>query len=501
MTYNPLWEEPIPPLWDIQEFMLDTAKRLWTDRKGVLPTSGMLNLSDCGTGKTRAAIEFLMWLKRTQGYLPPTLVFGTRTILQTAWGDDIDKYSRGFLSYSVCTANVRKEAFEKPAEIYIVNHDAVTWLCRRENQEFADRFRGGIIIPDESTAFKNPTSKRTMQAMWMCGRARFTMPMTGTPMPQSILDMWSQSFLADQGVRLGKSSAKFMASMMIREDVPVVNPLSGRTKIIPRWIAREGAREQVFQLLSDNTVRFDSSRQNLPRCEKHFVYVDLPANVMREYKKLEEQLALYCDQGVIEATTAATLRTKLLQLCGGAVYGIDGETVKFHKERYELVLDLAEESEQALVAFNYKHERDALREMAYERNMKFAIVDGSTSDSDRVLIRDMFQDGRINYIFAHPRSISHGITLTRGRRVVWCGPTDNGETFYQFNKRVNRGGQTHENDIVMVCSRGTKEARAYDGLRLKLDEQASLNYLFATKTENEMGNTKKVDEHLAKLLR
>lgn len=493
---NPLWDAPPPPLWDLQEFTIDMTKRLFTDGH-----HGMLNLSDCGTGKTRSVVEFLMWVKKTKGFLPPTLILGTRTILQTAWGDDIDKYSRGYLSYSVCTANVRREAFEKRAEIYIVNHDAVAWLCRKENAAFADKFAGGIMVPDESTAFKNPRATRTSYAMWLAGRAAFVIPMSGTPMPQSVLDMWPQTFLADNGERLHRQFARFESELMIRREEVIFNPRTGRSKVIPVWTAREGAKEQIFERINDITVRFDSERQNLPKCEKHFVFIDLPPKVKAEYDKLEEQLGLYCEQGTIEASTAASLRTKLLQLCTGAVYDVNGEVVKFHEQRYELVLDLAEESCQALVAFNYKHERDALREMAIKRDMKFAVVDGGTSDADRILIRDMFQDGRLNYIFAHPRAISHGITLTRGRRVIWCGPTDNGECFYQFNKRINRGGQTHENDIVMVCARGTKEPRAYDGLKMKLDEQASLNAMFAEQTKILMPSTEIIVNPLAHLLR
>lgn len=493
---NPLWAHQPPPLWDIQEFSIDLMKKLFTDGH-----HGMLNLSDCGTGKTRTVVEFLVWMKKKLGHLPPTLILGTRTILQTAWGDDIDKFSRGFLSYSVCTANVRREAFEKKAEIYIVNHDAVAWLCRQENAEIVERFKGGILVPDESTAFKNPRSKRTGLAMWLAGRAGFVIPMTGTPMPQSVLDMWPQAFLADKGERLYREYARFESELMIRRDEVMYNPRTGRSKVIPVWTAKEGAKEQIFERIKDITVRFDSSRQNLPKCEKHYVFVDLPEKILVEYKKLEEQLGLYLSQGTIEATSAAALRTKLLQLCSGAVYDVNGDVIKFHEERYELVLDLAQESCQALVAFNYRHERDALREMAIKRNMKFAVVDGTTSDSDRVLIRDMFQDGRIDFIFAHPRSISHGITLTRGRRVVWCGPTDNGETFYQFNKRINRGGQTHENDVVMVCARGTKEPRAYDGLHAKLSEQESLNAMFAKETEILMPSTKIIVNPLAHLLK
>ena len=154
-----------------------------------------------------------------------------------------------------------------------------------------------------------------------------------------------------------------------------------------------------------------------------------------------------------------------------------------------------------MIAFNFKHERDALVEEAIKRNLLYAVIDGGTSDAMRVRIRDMFQAGTINYVFGHPRSMGHGITMTRGRRIIWCGPTDNGESYYPFNKRIDRGGQTQENDVVMIAARDTRELRAYDGLRLKLDAQDSFNYLFAENTKNEMDSAKISQNPVAHLLR
>lgn len=492
---NPLWDYQIPPMWDIQRFALEKMKTAYLNKE-----PGFMNLSDCGTGKTRTIIEFILWL-RSIGDYTPVLVLGTRTILQTAWGDDIDKFSHGSLTYSVANATNRRNAFDCDVDFIITNHDAVEWMARPENAHLVEKLRGAIMIVDESTAFKNGLAKRTGKAFWLSSIMCFVVPMTGTPMPQSILDIWSQAFLADGGKRLGRLYHRFMHQYMVREDTLIYNPKTGRSKVLPKWVAKEGAEELVFDAIADICVRFDSSTQNLPRCTQHFKYVDLPPKAMAAYRKIERDLMLISEQGTVTAESAASLRTKLLQMCSGSVYGEDGSVVSIHDERYELVLDLAEESRQAIIAFNYTHERDALIAKALKRGLLFAVIDGSTSDADRIRARDMFQAGIINYVFGHPRSMGHGITMTRGRRVIWCGPTDNGESFYQFNKRVNRGGQTEENDIIKICARGTREEQAYHGLALKLSDQAAFNHLFASHTKNEMQAAEKPNEVLASLLR
>lgn len=122
----------IPSLWAHQE----------RDIQRMLSEPELFNGSDPGTGKTRVAIEAIRQLKL------PTLILAPKSILQCAWGNDIDKFAPE-LTYAVANANNRSKAFESNAQIIITNHDAVTWLAQPANEKYLTRFKGGMFVVDE----------------------------------------------------------------------------------------------------------------------------------------------------------------------------------------------------------------------------------------------------------------------------------------------------------------------------------------------------------------
>ncbi len=103
----------------------------------------MFDMSEPGTGKTIAHITcFDEWHKK---HKKAALVFAPKSILQSAWGNDIEK-AAPHLRYSVATAENREEAFAADADIYITNIDAANWLAK-QNPNFFKKF--GYLIIDE----------------------------------------------------------------------------------------------------------------------------------------------------------------------------------------------------------------------------------------------------------------------------------------------------------------------------------------------------------------
>src|SRR6185312_12587750 len=108
-----------------------------------------------GTGKTRVAIETVRARVRADGRA--ILVLGPKSILRSAWRDDILKFAPELIT-SIAYAENREKAFATPADVYITNHDAVNWLFRQD-KKFFKRF--STIVIDESGAYKHHTSKRS----------------------------------------------------------------------------------------------------------------------------------------------------------------------------------------------------------------------------------------------------------------------------------------------------------------------------------------------------
>ena len=183
---------------------------------------------------------------------------------------------------------------------------------------------------------------------------------------------------------------------------------------------------------------------------------------------------LYTQQGTINAVNAGARVKKLLQLLTGAIYDQEGNVLKVHDERYELIMDLVEVRKHSLVAFNWKHERDQLIEKAEKRGITYAVIDGDVNVQQRKDVVDRFQSGHIQVLFAHPQSAGHGLTLTKGTSAIWSSPTYNAEHFQQFNRRIHRAGQNLKTETILITARDTWEESVYEKLNTKMGRMENL---------------------------
>jgi SNF2 family DNA or RNA helicase len=424
--------------------------------------SCVMNHSSPGVGKTAS---WLTWFARHRDSGGGTaLILAPKTILQSAWAVDAERFTPE-LKVSIATAENRRDGLKPGADLYLTNHDAVRALAKDPSMlpPGLDSF-----CVDESTAFKSMDSQRTRAAMKLLAPFERRCLMTGTPMPNSVLDVFMQALICDRGERLGTSFWRF------RDAVCHPEPVAPGSKF-SHWIAKPGAAEWVADALRDITIQFrlEDVLDLPPVVEYTQSFVLNPAH-RAAYERLRSQGLLLLQDRVIGAAHAAALRQKLLQLLSGAVYDGEGVAETFSTDRYRLVLDLVEARPASLVAFLWRHQRDALVRAAQKRGITHAVLDGSVPARMRADIVQRFQDGQLHALFAHPATASHGLTLTRGVATIWCSPPDSSEWFTQMNHRLHRAGQTQRVEVIRVVARHTLEERAYAQLGQKLDAQTAL---------------------------
>lgn len=427
------------PLWAHQE----------VDRDRYLTAGSLFNTSDPGTGKTRTIIEVI---KATR---LKTLILAPKSILQCAWGNDIEEYAPE-LTYSIAYATNRAEAFKQPADIYITNVDAVTWL--QKNPKYLAQFEGGFLVVDESTALKNPSSQRTRAAMAIRPMFAHCTCMTGTPTPQGVIDIWSQMYLVDQGQRLGNSFYRFRNTTYTPE----------KKGNFTTWKEKEGMAEAIADLVADITIR-NRREDCMDLPPNHVIHrrISLSPTHMRKYQELKKRAMVELDSGDVSAVNAAVLLTKLLQLTSGAVYDEFGEPHLVSTDRYELITELVAERKQSVVVFNWRHQRDELVKLADAEGFKYGVIDGSVSAKGRTDYIEQFQAGKLKVMYIHPQSAAHGITLTKGVATIWASPTYNAEHFEQANARIYRGGQSQTTETILISADSTIEKDVYATLQGK----------------------------------
>ena len=411
--------------------------------------------SDPGTGKTRSVLDAHSRLEST------TLVIAPLSILEAAWVDDIKKFEFP-INYGVAYAKNRAKVFaDEKLDMVITNFEAVNFL--QKNPQFLKRF--DTLVVDEFTAFKNKDSKRSKNLKQIVSFFDNRIFMSGTPNTNTILDVWHPVLCVDDGKRLGNRFYSFRNQVC----TPRFNGFANE------WTDKPGIEQTVAQLLNDINIRHALEECiDLPDNVTRIMHTDLTRDVKRMYDTLAEESVLYTKQGTINAVNAGARVKKLLQLVSGAVYDEVGDTKYIHQHRYDMIMDLLEVRKHSLVAFNWKHERNALTQLAEKKGFSYEVIDGETPAHNRVDIVGRFQAGQIKILFAHPQSASHGLTLTKATTCIWCSPTYNAEHFQQFNRRIHRAGQSSKTETILIAARNTWEEKVYEKLNGKLGKMENL---------------------------
>ena len=424
----------------------------------IINTKQCLITSDPGTGKTRAVLDAHAILGGK------TLVLAPLSILEAAWGEDINKFQPN-IKYGIAYAKNRTKVFEDGTyDMVITNFEAVNFL--QKNPQYCKQF--DTIVIDEFTAFKNREAKRSKNLNKIISYFTNRIAMSGTPNSNTILDIWHPVYLIDGGERLGSRFYAFRHQAC----TPKFNGFANE------WIDKPGIEEAVANKLSNISIRYAlSDCMDLPDNIVRTVNTRLTPNVQKQYKLLADESVLYTKSGTVNAVHAAARVKKLLQLVTGAVYDEDGVVQFVHQERYDIVMTLVAQRAHSLVAFNWKHERDALVEIAQKEGISYEVIDGSVKAEKRSDIVARYQAGHIKVLFCHPQSAGHGLTLTKANTVIWCSPTYNAEHYQQFNQRIYRAGQTQKTETILIQARNTWEPEVYKKLNTKLGRMENLLHI------------------------
>jgi SNF2 family DNA or RNA helicase len=452
----------IPPYYEHQEETLEYIRSRVDAGQGCV-----FDASDPGTGKTRPAIGAFVERRSNGG--KKALVLAPKSILQPAWGNDISRFFPG-TRYICAYASNRKKAFDMDVDIYITNHDAVTWMDMNLPKKYWDDF--DTIIIDESTAYKNQNAKRSKAAYKLAKNFDHREILTGTPNPNSVTEFWHQVKLLDDGESLGTSFWKFRS--IVCEPVQV-----GPSTNHIQWRDKPGSEHAVYDMIEHMTIRHEFAKCRAKEAglfgEPYKMYYNLPVRASKQYfDMLDIAVTMLNDGSLLSATQASAVHQKLMQIASGAVYKEDGSYALIDAGRYELIMDLIEARKQCVVAFQWRHQREELEKAAKKRGFSFASIDGSVNDNARMEAVRNFQAGLIKVIFAHPQSAGHGLTLTAGTTTIWASPTYNSEHYTQFNARINRAGQTQTTETILLCAKDTVDEKVYDRLGGKLDSMQLL---------------------------
>lgn len=391
-------------------------------------------LLDPGMGKTAVALAAFSLLRDFRAATRMLVIAPIRP-LRLVWRQEVAKWS-DFAGLRVALAHgtpqERAAALASDADIYLVNPENVAWLVSGLNSKTVT-MQADMLVVDESTKFKNWTSVRMKALKEILPRFKRRYILTGTPAPQHIEDLFSQTYILDQGERLGRFVTYFRKTYFNEE------PQRGGYSL---WTPKADAEERIFAKLNGIALRLNAKDYlAMPERTENVIRVELPAAARKSYGQMERTFFTDLASGAVTAANAAAASMKLRQLANGWVYDAGGASARVHDAKIEALVDLVEEQagQPLLVAVAFLHEVEAIRAaLGYE----VPYLGGGVSHAAADAIVADWNAGKTPVLLAHPTSVAHGLNLQAGgHALVWFGLTWSLEEKIQMEARVWRQGQ------------------------------------------------------------
>lgn len=428
-----------------------------------------------GLGKTSCTLSAIAQLIYDRFEVEKVLIIAPLFVADVTWEDERDKWDHLRplrISKILGTEKQRIAGLNRNADVYTINRENVKWLI----DYFVKKGRAwpfGMIVVDESSSFKSGSSQRFRALRKATAVADRVVLLTGTPDPNGLMDLWSQTYLLDGGERLGKTLTEYRNRYF--------SPGRRNGNVIYEWLPREGAKEAIFAKLSDVMISLTAADYlKMPERIDNVVKLRMPPEAKEQYERMEEECILELESGDVVAGNKAAVTNKLLQMANGAVYyeepeadedgvvtGWQRKWVQIHEAKLDALEEIVEDYGQPLVVF-YSFQHD------FERLMtRFAKYDPAVIRSRKDI--EAWNRGEVRLLFAHPASVGHGLNLQAGGSMaVWFGLPNNLEWYQQANARLYRQGQKRTVVITHLLMEGTQDVAVMRGLKGKTLNQDEL---------------------------
>lgn len=403
-------------------------------------------LWEMGLGKTKTAIDYAEWLAQ----MTPTLrvlVICPNTVRRN-WGREIELHA-GHRNYVIPDGDYKKRMPMVGSKRYtILNTEALSHvaMARALQNRVWD-----LIVIDESTRFKGPTSLRTKALHKLSGLHRIIL--TGTPITGSPEDAWAPFEFVSPGL-FGKSFYGFRDRYL---DLDYFKKVQG---VKPSKAAelRERLGSRSYRILKADVL-------DLPPK----VYVDrvvtLDGDQKRAYATMRDELRAEYEGGQIEAFNVLTQLLRLTQITAGLIG--EGDTYQWlekgNAKLAELDALMDELGDEPVVVFAQYQEE--LRQLA--QRYHGPIIYGPTPEKVRATHIDDFQAGKLRRLFVQTRTGGIGINLTAARTAIYYTRSWGLEEYLQSQDRLHRIGQTGTVTIVHLIAEETVDIQIAAALASK----------------------------------
>jgi superfamily II DNA or RNA helicase len=409
---------------------------------------GGILADDMGLGKTLQTLAWLAWLQERNCAAPkPSLVICPASVLHN-WRREANRFTPHLkvlvLESGAARHNLRKQ---------IPQHDLIVtnYALLRRDFEALQKFAFGAIILDEAQFIKNPAAQVTQSVKQL--RADHLLALTGTPLENRLLDLWSIVDFIQPGY-LGTQDYFTQTYEPRGEDTENAQRIARRrlsAKLRPLLLRRLKQR-----VAKDLPERIEERRDCQLGDDQRKLYL---AELRRSREQVFQTVAERgLNQSKIHVLAALT---RLRQICcHPQLVGNDAVSGKT-ETLFELLEPLLSEGQKVLVFSQFVQVLKLLEAECQRRQIRTHLLTGQTKHRQEVVAA--FQDDSNAAVFLLSlRAAGTGLNLTNASYVVLYDPWWNPAVEAQAIDRSHRIGQVNTVNAYRLIAPGTVEEKIWD---------------------------------------
>ena len=403
-----------------------------------------------GLGKTIQVITFLLSKQNKKSIViaPTALIYN--------WKNEIEKFAPTLkvgLAYK--DTKLRQNILEEVNKYDVI---LTTYGTLKNDIEKYEQISFDFCIIDEAQYIKNPISTNSKVVKKINAKVRFAL--TGTPIENNLLELWSIFDFIMPGYLYDKS--KFQSIFINNHK----NNSLLKSMVAPFMLRR--TKKQVLK--------------ELPKKIEQKIFIELTQEHRKVYNAYIKVIKNKIKELNLDKITVFSYLTKLRQLClvpNLMVKNYNGKSTKLL-----VTLNILEQSKDKKVLI-FSQFTKVLKEIGSElekNNISYSYLDGSTKAQDRSKLVEEFNTTDKNKVFLISlKAGGTGLNLTSASIVIHFDPWWNPAVEDQASDRAHRIGQKESVNVIKLVTKGTIEEKV---IELQESKKELINEILDGNLEN-----------------
>ncbi len=425
---------------------------------------GVILADDMGLGKTVQTLTLLLKFKEENSdskeqiqvdlfrsaspdekNKPALIVAPTSLIFN--WVQEINKFTPSLIYYVHAGQN---RSLQK-VKIWLYDVIITSYGTLRNDIDLLAPVEFSVVVLDESQNIKNPRSKISRAVMKLKAQSRVAL--TGTPVENSLSDLWSQLNFLNPGLLGSFSSFKENFIEPIEKHNQEERKLQLKRKIQP-FILRRTKNEVALEL---------------PPLSENIRYCEMTSEQKKWYEKIKSAVRRELLAGDTLRNPSAHMITilkgimKLRQMANHPVLaGINAKMEESGKytEVSESMINLLSENHKLLVFSSFETHLNIYEKFLNQKNIKYSFLSGKVRGSEREsVIKDFQTREDIHVLLATLKTGGVGLNLTASDYVFLLDPWWNPAAEMQAISRAHRMGQNRKVFAYKFITAGSIEEK------------------------------------------